>query len=628
MNTLYLSRQSTHVWRANAAGFWIAFWTCVLALASPSASAESMHALVIGNASYPNGALANPANDARLMGSTLESLGFQVTTLIDQTQQQMDQEIAGFCHRVPKNGLALFFFAGHGLQINGENYLVPIDAKLHDETAVKYKTVSQNYVVDSLYSSASNMNVVVLDCCRDNPFQRAWNRSSANRGLAPAQVIPEGTLIAYATSPGDTALDGSGANSPYTTELAKAFSQRPSTGLLLRDVFFTASAAVRKATGQRPWLNLDASLDAFYLRPPEVDVDRVELNQVAMKIESGSLQSANTSDLEIPAPVLGDLPNPTSEATSPDTLLLDSSLMRQADTFLNEGDYDLAIEAYTVLINDSSLSKEQQLKVRRNRGVAYLTRRQDRDIERAILDYQACGEEGVHMSILMDSVSLKVGNESKATARKNQIALVTLSQGDWLWIESIHDNNSIQGWVSKDAFRKPSSETASSPIASAQTVQSAAQPASGVSRPTSSVVSNSGSFSPSQSTSSSLTQPSSSQPTSSVPSNGFASSQSQFSQQPQRFSQQPAPVQSQFRSATPQTSNQFSSNNGFQQSNQSNQRNQFSNSGNSRSNVPSGASPFTQKFMQKNNRPPSIWQTPQWESPAQIKRLRAQGLVR
>lgn len=575
--------------------------TWAMALLSPPAMAESMHALVIGNSTYPSGALANPANDARLMGATLEDLGFRVTTRIDQTQQQMDSEIASFCHRVPKNGLALFFFAGHGLQINGENYLVPVDAKLHDETAVKYKTVSQNFVIDSLYSSASNMNVVVLDCCRDNPFQRAWKRSSANRGLAPAQIIPEGTLIAYATSPGDTALDGSGENSPYTTELARAFSERPSTGLLLRDVFFTASAAVRKATGQRPWLNLDASLDAFYLRQPEVMADRDELNQVAMKIESGAPLSNNISQLGLPAPGPETMPKTQTDAAPSITPQVDSSLMRQADTFLYEGDYDLAIEAFSVLINNPKLSQEQQLKVRRSRGVAYLGRRQDRDIERAILDYQACGEDGVHMSILKDSVSLKIGNESKAKARKNQIALVTLSQGDWLWIESVQDNQSMQGWVTKDAFVKPVPEVASEPIVSAKTTQPATQAVPSSSFPQSSPV---------------------------VQSNSFPTSQSQFSQHPQQISQQPMSDQSQFRSATPQSSNQFSSNGRFQQSNQSTQRPLFFNSGSKRSNAPSGGSSFTQRYMQKNNRPPSIWETPKWESPAEILRLRAKGLVR
>jgi len=94
----------------------------------------------------------------------------------------MDVAIEDFCRRVPKNGLALFFYAGHGLQSNGENYLIPVDAKIQDESAVKYKTVSQNMIIDSLNNSDSNMNVVVLDCCRDNPFERAWKRSVVSRG--------------------------------------------------------------------------------------------------------------------------------------------------------------------------------------------------------------------------------------------------------------------------------------------------------------------------------------------------------------------------------------------------------------------------------------------------------------
>ncbi|EMI57132.1 Peptidase C14, caspase catalytic domain protein [Rhodopirellula sallentina SM41] len=629
--------------------------------------AESMHALVIGNAAYPEGRLVNPANDARLMDKTLRELGFEVTTRIDQTQEQMDREIADFCRRVPKNGLAFFFFAGHGLQINGENYLVPVDAKIHDAVAVKYKTVSQNFVMDSLDSSSSNMNVVVLDCCRDNPFQRAWKRSIRGRGLAPTSVIPEGTLIAYATAPGHTALDGEGTNSPYTLELAKAFSQRPASGLLLRDVFFTASSAVKKATGQRPWLNLDASLDAFYLRQPNNLASREEMDEVVERIESGEPLSPSIASSELPAPA-GDSDDtkpaakPTAQPITMDEGAIKStnqapqshSLVRQANTFLYEGDYDLAIDAFSALIGDSSIPEAQRRKMRKSRGVAYLGRRGSRDIERAIVDYKASGSKGVHMSIMADQANLKVGTEIKATIRKNQIALVTLSKGDWLWIESVQDDRSIQGWVNKSVFTRATqtakqfaSDSATSggtkrneskPIVSSQPISSS-RPVQGnhaMSQTTQS-------FSSGIPTQSSTVSPGSSSRVitnqgvvQSVPmqSSGQFSS-SQFSQNtiPQSFTQngQSQPTRtysnqssSQFQSQQPssQSSNRFFQNNGFLNSNQSRQSS-------SRSNTPSGADGFTKKFMERNGgRPPSIWQTPKWESPAEIRRLRAKGLVR
>ncbi len=642
----------------------LVFLLCGIGI-SADLNAESMHALVIGNGAYPDGALVNPANDARLMDKTLRELGFEVTTRIDQTQQQMDMEIADFCRRVPKNGLAFFFFAGHGLQINGENYLVPVDAKIHDAVAVKYKTVSQNFVIDSLDSSSSNMNVVVLDCCRDNPFQRAWKRSIRGRGLAATSVIPEGTLIAYATAPGQTALDGEGTNSPYTLELAKAFSERPESGLLLRDVFFTASAAVKRSTGQRPWLNLDASLDAFYLRQPNNLASREEMEEAAIRIESGALNNPQIASSELPPPAAepsAALQKKGSEITAKakedianegaikttSQAPQSQSLVRQANTFLYEGDYDLAIDAFSALIGDSSIPEEQRRQIRKSRGVAYLGRRSDRDIERAIVDYKASGSKGVHMSIMADQANLKVGAETKATIRKNQIALVTLSKGDWLWIESVQDDRSIQGWVSKSVFMKNSAPPKTSVTSAKEIVVE--QPKA--SRP---VVSSQAMNSSTNSIPNSSTQsfPTQSFPVQSGTSSGVINSQGVVQSVPMnssgQFSQQTIPRSQSFsqngqvqptRQFSTQSSSQFQQQQFQQPRSQSSgrvfQNNMFSNSNSnsmqnssSRSSTPSGADGFTKKFMQRNGgRPPSIWQTPKWESPAEIRRLRAQGLVR
>ena len=155
-------------------------------------------------------------------------------------------------------------------------------------------------MLDVLSGSRSNLNVVVLDCCRDNPFQRRWARSiSPPRGLAPVSHIPEGTLIAYATGAGKVALDGEGANSPYTQELAKALAQRPQEGLRLRDVFFLASREVKKSTGQTPWMNMEASLDEFYLHEPQgPGAPAPSLSQN----ESIALNALNTNSSTQPSP--------------------------------------------------------------------------------------------------------------------------------------------------------------------------------------------------------------------------------------------------------------------------------------------------------------------------------------
>jgi len=581
-----------------------------------SAAETRLYALVIGNGKYPQGELKNPANDARLVAKTLERLNFDVTLKLDQSHRDMDVSIAEFSRRVPKNGLAFFFFAGHGLQIHGENYLIPIDAQIENEAAVRYKTVPQNQVLDTLSLSPSNMNVVVLDCCRDNPFQRAWSRSIKQRGLAPVAAIPEGTLIAYATAPGATASDGDGTNSPYTIELVKALSKAPTTGLLLRDVFFDASAAVRKSTGQRPWLNLDASLDRFYIRPPSELSDAkgaIEVPDIlSTEIDtSDPTQSVSLKSQSSPAPDLLQPKPPLSIQI--DKTPIDDSLLQQANSYLYEGKYDLAIDAFSALLSNPDADAELQQQARMSRGVAYLGRRGEDDVERAIIDYKAAGKNGVQMTVLADSADLKVGKNTRGTARRNQIALVTLSKGKWLWVASVQGNESMQGWIAKTAFLKEKPKPEPEP----------AQPT----RPA--VVTN-----PSPQTSQSASSGFSSGATNTNSRNGFNNGFSSGQSVP--FNQGRTSNQGQMSNRT-QMSNQGRTNSSFQpnrsMSNQTwnsgnnNQRNhsQSSRSGNR---APAGATPWVKRYFEKHGRAPSHWETPQWESFDQIREGKAKGWFR
>jgi len=178
-----------------------------------------LHALVIGNGAYENTArLPNPANDAEDLSRLLEICGFTVIEMADSTHKGMDEALEEFQDVLEESDVALFFFAGHGVQIRGENYLAGVDVKVRDEVSVKHSSLALNKVIEVMEASNCETSIVILDACRDNPFERGWTRSVYDRGLAPVYA-PRGTLIAYATSPGQTASDGAGRNGDYTAAL-------------------------------------------------------------------------------------------------------------------------------------------------------------------------------------------------------------------------------------------------------------------------------------------------------------------------------------------------------------------------------------------------------------------------
>jgi uncharacterized protein len=224
-----------------------------LALLVQPAWAEKRIALVIGNGAYKEGRLKNPANDAKLISSTLKGLGFEVMESIDLTGIEMKRSISAFGRKLERAGedaVGMFFYAGHGVQAKGRNYLLPTDAQLDRESDLDIYAVNANWVLGQMEEAGNAVNLVVLDACRNNPFSRSWKRSVSS-GLAKMEA-PRGTMIAYATRPGNAAADGSGANSPYTTALASAM-KIP--GLTLSDVFIETRNAVMKATNdeQVPW---------------------------------------------------------------------------------------------------------------------------------------------------------------------------------------------------------------------------------------------------------------------------------------------------------------------------------------------------------------------------------------
>lgn len=225
---------------------------------------ENRVALLIGNSGYSVGPLRNPVNDARLMEIVLKEAGFKVFRAENVGRREMHRLIRAFGDLLKRDGgVGLFYFSGHGLQIKGVNYLVPIDADIRSEDEVAADSIDAQLVLDKMESAGNRMNLLVLDACRSNPFQSSSR--SLNRGLAQMNA-PSGTLVAYATSPGNVALDGAGSNSPYTRHLASAIRQR---GLPVEEVFKQVRSAVRRDTNnaQTPWENT-ALEGQFYFLPP------------------------------------------------------------------------------------------------------------------------------------------------------------------------------------------------------------------------------------------------------------------------------------------------------------------------------------------------------------------------
>jgi TPR repeat protein len=241
---------------------------CIVALTgcfSAPASAEKRVALVIGNSAYTNVTpLDNPRADAKLMADTLRGLGFTLVggnAHLDLDKAQFDSAVQAFGTELQGADVALFYYAGHGVEIRHANYLVPIGANPVREADVDFQMVDANLVLRQMEGSGTRLNLVILDACRNNPFGGRGLRATAS-GLAQMQA-PEGTLISFATQPGSVAVDGVDGNSPYTRALAATI-RRP--GLDIFQTFNQVGLAVMQATGnaQQPWLSTSPIKGDFY----------------------------------------------------------------------------------------------------------------------------------------------------------------------------------------------------------------------------------------------------------------------------------------------------------------------------------------------------------------------------
>ena len=235
----------------------------------PLPTREPRVALVIGNSAYKVGQLSNPVNDARDMRAALRGLGFEVLGGEDLNRVQMLKAVREFGQKIRGGGVGLFYFAGHGVQVNGRNYLIPIGAEITSEAEVEYESVEAGFVLAQMEEARNRLNIVVLDACRNNPFARSFR--SGSRGLTVTRGAPSGTLIAYATAADDVASDGAGRNGLFTQEL---LSNVRTPGLTLEQVFRRTRTSVKsKSNGKQvPYEYSSVEGEDFYFIPPTVGV--------------------------------------------------------------------------------------------------------------------------------------------------------------------------------------------------------------------------------------------------------------------------------------------------------------------------------------------------------------------
>jgi hypothetical protein len=236
------------------------------AVAPTVAAAPGRTALVIGNAAYSEdiGSLKNPGNDATDMAATLRQLGFVVTLVQDASHQRMAEVVEDFSRQLRPGSVGVFYYAGHGAQVGGRNYLIPLGAHITAEAVVPYQAVAAEEVLARMDSAGQgrSLNVMILDACRNAPFMRGWR--SPLRGLAPMQATG-GSLVAYATSPGAVAADGTGRNGTYTRHLLRFMTEL---NLPVELMFKQVRLAVEQETNgqQIPW-ELSSLRENFSFNP-------------------------------------------------------------------------------------------------------------------------------------------------------------------------------------------------------------------------------------------------------------------------------------------------------------------------------------------------------------------------
>jgi TPR repeat protein len=254
----------------------VALFSLILLVVLP-AHAERRIALVIGNGAYKAAPLKNPVNDARDMAKTLKEMGFEVILKLNVGHRDMEEVIREFGATLRQGGLGLFYYAGHGIQLGGENYLIPVDTKIEAEADVKFGAVNAGLVLARMEDAGNGLNIVILDACRNNPFGRGFR--SFEPGLARMDA-PKGSLVAYATAPGKVAADGDGRNGVFTACLLK---HMRTAGLKVEEVLKHVRADVAQITADKqiPWESSSLIGNFFFTSPQDYSPSQASPNHLS-----------------------------------------------------------------------------------------------------------------------------------------------------------------------------------------------------------------------------------------------------------------------------------------------------------------------------------------------------------
>ncbi len=394
------------------------------------AQRQSKVALVIGNESYEEAPLRNPVNDANDIAAALKNLGFELIdngALLDLNKQQMNDAIDKFRERLSQGGVGAFYYAGHGVAIEGVNYLIPIDADLDVEKDAEYETIPLRKVINSMQATETQFNFIIVDACRDNPVYRQWP-SALRSGLTPKGFTEEnparGTIILYSTKPRSTAIDGQGRNSPFASHLLKHIG---TTGLDIAFMIRRVTEGVVTETNnkQEPWREGSVrGSGEFYLNPIE------EKQPISIPTKEESTSSSQTS-----------VNSNTTTATEATSSIIDSS------------------EPKTILI-----SKATGINYSRLSDLLAARKWKEADQETKRMMLQATGREQEGW-LSTESMLQATGREQEGWLREediNKFSCEDLRIIDRLWLDSSQGKFGFS--VQKEIWQKNGSPTVDSPM--------------------------------------------------------------------------------------------------------------------------------------------------------------------
>ena len=243
-------------------------------------SAQTRTALIIGNSDYRTAPLSNPVNDARDMATALRQLKFKVIEKINANKKDIILSIDEFYNQLRRSDVGIFYYAGHGMQIQGTNYLIPVDAHVTSEADIQFEAIDAGRVLGKMNDAGNKMNIVILDACRDNPFKRSFR--TERQGLAQMDA-PKGTIIAYATAPGSVAAEGTGRNGIYTKYLLKNMSKPE---LSVMEVFRETGLGVMQETQDKqvPWVST-TPIKRYYLAGGSAVIQKMSPEPSTSQIE-------------------------------------------------------------------------------------------------------------------------------------------------------------------------------------------------------------------------------------------------------------------------------------------------------------------------------------------------------